>query len=108
MNRVMFTAGGAILVCFGFGIILRPSFYDRVWLHQWDLTEIKWPLGIVFMAIGLLLIWSAQRKKGITSTDGFYICPRCEATYRKGEISEKTCPKCKVNLEELKGFYEKS
>ncbi|MBI9112830.1 hypothetical protein [Maridesulfovibrio ferrireducens] len=36
------------------------------------------------------------------------ICPKCETTFIKGSpVPDSICPKCKIQLEPLDGFYER-
>jgi len=108
MTRTIYFLLGLVLAVVGMGVILKPRWYSSRFGYHFDLSELNIPIGIVLVLVGSIFIWSVLRNRNRMGTGGFLICPRCEAIYNKAEISEKTCPKCKVNLEELKGFYEKS
>lgn len=64
----------------------------------------EWP---AFLAIGTFVFlaswWWQASKKEMT----YVICCSCQEIYEKGEALLQTCSKCKGQLEDLEGFYER-
>jgi len=103
----MYIIGGSIFVFFGCVIILNPRFYDRLWSHYWDFTDIKWLYGIVFIIIGIVFICYAWAKKAKDFEGKFLICTKCEETFEEKDAPSYQCPKCNAKLEDMEGFYER-
>ena len=104
MNIIFLILGGVLFV-FGIGIILKPRWYSNRFDYTFDFASINIPLGFALLAIGCLLIWSVVRIRGAAGSD-ILICPKCEDTYSKEKTEDNLCPKCKVQLKDLKGFYD--
>ena len=107
MNRYIHIFLGLVLVIFGIGIIIQPRWYSSKYEQYFDFTGVHVPVGTFFIVIGLLFFWVVLRKSAKVYQDKFLICPKCETPYNKKEVPDKQCPRCKVELEELDGFYKR-
>lgn len=54
---------GIIFLIGGFLIIFNPKFYSHLYGMTIDFSRIKFPLGIAFIIIGLILFWSYYKDK---------------------------------------------
>lgn len=107
MYKFMYILGGIILAVFGYRIIVRPRFYDNIYGRYWDFTEIKWVFGVSLIIIGVFIIFNASRKKAKDFEEKLLICPKCKTPFNQKDVTDGQCPKCEVQLEDLKGFYER-
>lgn len=105
MNKSIVLLAGLGSVVFGFSIIIKPDFYDRLYDFYWDFTEVKWLFGLFLVVFGVLIIWSALRKKAKDYEDKVLICPKCKEPFNRKDVPGERCPKCEVQLEDLEGFY---
>lgn len=64
-------------------------------------------IGIAIPIIGLYYRNPARNGNEHRLTTSTYICPNCEAAVDFREVGDHTCPKCKVQLEPLEGFYDR-
>ena len=93
---------------FGFTIALagvflgigKPVYFRRVEIPP---TIAGWLLFVVGIS---LIVW-ALSKKTLKESEATLICPKCKTPFNQKDVSNKQCPICKVNLEKLKGFYER-
>jgi len=46
----------------GLRVILKPIWYDTKFMRVIDVTSYKWPLGILFLTFGLIVLWSEYRR----------------------------------------------
>jgi len=106
MIRLIFILGGIVTALFGVSVIISPAFYDSRLGFYFDFTSIRWPFGIFIVAVGVLTSFVALRRKASDFVEEFFICPRCEKSYRKKDLQGVRCPVCKVGLEKLKGYYD--
>lgn len=58
MDRIGSILAGIALLSLGAGIIIRPSFYDRILEYQFNFTDYNIPLGIFMMVVGVILLWT--------------------------------------------------
>jgi hypothetical protein len=107
MNRLIVALTGLVTAIFGLSIITGPKFYDRLYARYWDFTEVRIPFGTALIIIGIIFIWSALRRKAKDYEKMFLICPKCEKTFNKKDVPDQLCPNCKVDLENIEGFYER-
>jgi hypothetical protein len=65
--------------------------------------------GIVLACFGVFLILYSIFAKKIPKAqdDHFVICTECGETFFAKEVPDQICPKCKGQMEELKGYYER-
>ena len=98
---------GVIWGVFGLLTILDPGFYDPRLGFYFDFSGYNVPFGIFIVAVGILFILVALRRKGPVVKEEFLICPKCEKSYRKNDVPDMQCPVCKVGLENIKGYYDK-
>ncbi len=66
-----------------------------------DHTEIKWPLGLTMIFVGLFLLISAVKSKYSE-----YICPKCENVLQRKNECPGICPDCEISLKKLDGYFE--
>lgn len=52
------------LVAFYWGIqvIVEPVWYDSKYLAKIDVSSIKWPLGVLFIFFGIVMLWLEFRR----------------------------------------------
>jgi putative Mn2+ efflux pump MntP len=105
MNKYIYVFSGIVLAIFGFCIIIQPRWYSSKYERYFDFTGVHIPLGSLFIVIGLLFVWVPLRKKAKAYEDKFLICPKRETSYNKKEVPDNQCPRCKIELEDLDGFY---
>jgi hypothetical protein len=98
---------GFSLVIFGVAIIIDPIFHDSKHKFIHDFTEIKWPFGVFLTLLGFIFLYVSFRKKSATGASNILICLGCRHLINKSDFSDKLCPKCGADLEELDGFYER-
>lgn len=94
---------GVVLCLLGLQIIITARIYNFVSDHTFDVSNIKWPLGILFIIFGGVWIWLGIRSQGTA----YYICPKCKTPFNAADVPDKLCPECHEPLEDLKGFYRK-
>lgn len=54
---------GILLLIAGFLIIVSPVYYSHLYGMIIDFSRIKFPLGLTFIAIGLILFWAYFKDK---------------------------------------------
>jgi len=106
MNKVFFILLGIVCSFFGVLILIKPTYYDSQLGFYFDFTRIRWPFGIFIVVVGILITVVALKRKASDFEEEFFICPKCEKSYRKSEVPGMQCPDCKVELEKLKGYYD--
>lgn len=97
------------IVCFLGGVMffIWPSFYSSTYQMQINFVGGRL-FGFILASYGLyLLIRLHKMNKAKTSTD--YICPKCQKVFLHKRRDDKIliCDECKIDLEELSGFYER-
>jgi hypothetical protein len=67
--------------------------------------------SVIYLCIGiffLLLYMSGKpKKKDFSITPETLICPMCGTPYGIDQLDNKLCPICKIELEELEGFFDR-
>jgi hypothetical protein len=63
MDKVGPILAGVSLLLLGFGIIIHPTFYDRLLEFQFNFTGYNIPLGIFMIIVGVLLLWTTLRRE---------------------------------------------
>jgi len=83
------------IMCFIMGIdtIINPVWNSSKFQMKVDVTPISFPLGIAFIIIGLILIYSIYRKKSKTQKE-YTICPKCKETFNYNELKNGKCKYC--------------
>ncbi len=101
-NRILILLAGAALISLGIGF--RKYGWDH--LHGFPVTQ---STGILVIVVGFLVILFAlfQKNKLSKSKNKFLICPQCLTPFDQKSLSDKQCSVCKVDLEDLKDFYER-
>ncbi len=94
---------GSLLFIFGLMIVIEPKWYSIKFEYYIDLSDLKWPIGLLLMGAGSFLFYHAFSSKNIP----YYICPQCRKTISANDVSMKICKNCGATLVELKGFYER-
>lgn len=107
MNRILYILLGIVLAVFGCAIIVQPRWHSSKYDYNFDFTGIHIPFGSALIIIGVIFIWSALRRKAKEYKEIFLICPKCEETFDKKDVPDQLCPNCKVDLENIEGFYER-
>ncbi|MGB3223130.1 MAG: hypothetical protein WBB23_10040 [Desulforhopalus sp.] len=98
---------GLVLVFCGIIIIVNPTFYSTTYSMTFDFSNIKFPLGSVFIIIGIYYLYKAVKLQKPEFQYKQWICPQCQETsLLMGENNHK-CKQCDVVLEKLDGFYER-
>ncbi|MGE4299369.1 MAG: hypothetical protein AB7E47_15240 [Desulfovibrionaceae bacterium] len=100
------------IACLCFGLYLYGTDYWCV--YPWgsdvwcvDIHEYSTILSILFIVIGALFGRLAFDKKAMPNITPL-ICPKCDATYMRGEFGQElACKQCGTRLELLKGFYDR-
>ena len=54
---------GVVLIIAGFLMMINPEFYSSRFSMTFDYTNIKYPLSMMLITVGLLLAYSFLRKK---------------------------------------------
>jgi len=98
---------GCSLTILGIGIIYDPIFHDTKHNYIYDFSEIKWPFGIFLTLLGIGFLYFSLRKRSKASNSDFLICPTCLKPFESKNIDEERCTTCGIDLENLKGFYER-
>jgi len=65
--------------------------------------------GIPFLILGFVLTRYSMRKLSLSigaSSASTFVCPKCGTPYEGSGIGQ-FCPKCKIKLEPLRGFYKR-
>ena len=97
---------GVISIFMGLSIIANPVYYDIQWQMTNDLSSVKWPLGLGFLAFGFVCLWLVITKK--LGNSCYWICPKCEDVFNLNSNGEKKyCDNCGTPLEKLEGYYKK-
>lgn len=91
----------------GSKIIVKPKIYSIKYSHWFDFTGYNIFFGGFLILIGFLILWSALRKKAKDFEEKLLICPKCKTSFNQKDITDGQCPRCEVQLEDLKGFYER-
>jgi len=64
---------------------------------------------IVLFFIGVFFFFGILKKQHHGTVEKkFVICPKCQKTFHSKDICDSKCPKCKVELEDLRGFYNRN
>lgn len=96
---------GIILVLYGIATLINPVYNSRIYQATFDMSNVKWPLGLLFILAGIVFLFFAFKNKLSTCP---WICPECEEIdYLICDETEKRCKSCGHNMEKLKGFYDK-
>ena len=54
---------GFISIIFGILIIIHPKFSYPKFMYYFDLTDARWPFGLVFIIFGIFYLWVTIRKR---------------------------------------------
>ena len=66
----------------------------------------KYIRAFLGVAIGLLIVVGGWRIK-VTDDDKAVACPKCGTSYLQQDVTKMECPACRVELEDLEGFYKR-
>lgn len=105
--RLYFLFTGIVFCLLGVNVIITSKIAHRLLGLTVDVSNIKWPLGILCIAVGGVCVWFAIVNKGAAFKTMYYICPKCETPFNAKHVPERLCPNCNEPLEELKDFYRK-
>ena len=106
-KRILFIIIGTALMFLGAVIFVKGGFYLPVEERYIDFTEIRVFVSILLGLTGLLFLHTALRSKAKTYDERFLMCPTCRTSFNSADLSDELCPKCKVMLEDLHGFYDR-
>jgi len=67
----------------------------------------RYAYGVFWLIVGLILLIKGSFIKTVTSLDTVIICPKCATAYNSQDVTDGICPTCKIELEELDGFYKR-
>jgi hypothetical protein len=98
---------GISLIAFGVMIIHTPKFKRPFYAGYFDFTGFSVPLGVVLIIVGGVCLWISVPKKGRNVSPSYLICPKCQAVCQAGDVRASECSVCRVELEDLKGFYKR-
>ncbi len=110
MRRWFFVLFGASWCLSGLVTLISqgPKRYPALWGISFTYSQDeKWLLGIGLFLFGLLFIWSGFRKKGKYYLGSLYMCIKCREPVYGRSAPDLKCQRCGMNLEPLKGFYER-
>ena len=105
MNRVFCFITGAGIAVFGFLLVFGREFSFRGTIINFGNANIL--VGWVFIIFGFVILVIGLRTKAKDFEENFMICPKCREPFNKENIPQQRCPNCKVELEDLEGFYER-
>ena len=105
MTKIAYLFVGAWIAVIGFLLVDGRGFYFRG--VRVDFGEANTLIGCTFIIIGISIFVIALRKKAKEFGDKFLICPTCKKPFNKKDVTNSRCPKCKAELEDLEGFYER-
>ena len=54
---------GFISIIFGILIIIHPKFSYPKFMYYFDLTDVRWPFGLVFIIFGIFYLWLTIKKR---------------------------------------------
>ncbi|HEB85478.1 MAG TPA: hypothetical protein ENI68_00440 [Gammaproteobacteria bacterium] len=63
--------------------------------------------GSIWVSAGLAMLIKGSFIKVVSSLEKVVACPKCGTPYNQQEITDQICPICQVELEDLKGFYDR-
>jgi hypothetical protein len=101
--------GGILIILAGVSVLIKPISYSHKYSMVQDFSKIKYPLFLLSLLVGSILIYIGYRSKTNDNfTVEYWICPKCEDVYELRGQGPHICLKCNVHLEKLKGFYNKN
>lgn len=101
---------GFVLCVLGFLIFFRSEGFHTFYGFHVSFGPYHRYLGISIFVIGLAFIFlclTAKARGYKEVEDTFVICPKCRDSFYERDVKEKICPKCKIKVEDVKGFYER-
>ena len=107
MNRIIVGYIGILFIFIGMATFIHPSFYHSVYGVTINFSNVKWPFSIMSTGFGVICVYVAISKKYLGDKVEYWICPKCQETFKLSGSKKHNCPKCKIFLEKLKGFYER-
>ena len=105
MTKIAYLFVGAWIAVIGFLLVVGRGFHFRGVKVDFGGTNALVGWTFIIMGIGIFVI--ALREKAKDFEDKFLICPKCKQPFNKKDVLGDRCPKCEVELEDLKGFYER-
>jgi hypothetical protein len=106
MTKLLNVILGLSLIIFGIGILISPVAYHPVYRVNLDLTNIRWPFGLILIGSGIACLFLVFSKRA--RTNNFMICPDCGEVFNAKSKEEcNSCEGCGCQLEELDGFYDR-
>ena len=104
--RILFFIGVIIFTYSAFETIRNKGFW--YFGHFINLSESYLSVGVIFLVLAVLSFWITIRMKQSKTLEEKYLkCLKCKDIFRSSELSSMNCPKCKGDLEDLEGFYER-
>jgi len=94
-----------ILILGGIDIISNPVWYSDKHLVLIDMTPIKWPFGMIFIFMGIMLFYR-EKKKVVKNIPLYTICPNCKETYFYNKLNEGRCLVCDIETVEINEYYD--
>ena len=98
---------GTSLILYGIFTIIQRGYYSSKFDFYFDFGPYHYLLGAFITIVGVLFVYTSLRTKAKAFEDDILICPKCEASFNRKDITDQNCPQCNVKLEELEGFYER-
>jgi hypothetical protein len=100
-------AFGILLIIVGGMIILTPKVKRAFVAGYFDFTGFNVPFGVLLVIVGLVCIWFSLPPKGRKQQPRHLICPTCETVRTLAGGQPSRCVTCDVDLEDLRGFYDR-
>ena len=85
----------------------NAGWYSGVYKTYIDVSNVHKPYGLILLISGVCIV-IAMSKKNYKPTPGNLICPTCENVFLVKHLKNTFCPKCHVQLVDIKGFYSES
>jgi len=106
MNKFINTIFGVLLVAWGVILIFDRGYFSEKYRHYIDFGPYHYVFGLILLVCGGAILLSVVRRKK-TSDEKVVICPSCGRSYNQQDVPRMECPTCQVELEDLKGFYDR-
>lgn len=89
---------------------MDPLWHSSRFQYTWDLTDVKYPVVILCIVTGIILIYKSYKIPNKKTTNGvslYRICPKCEKAFDVSKLKSTTCPEDGAELVPLNGYFEK-
>ena len=93
----------------GLSILFFGKFIGKSFRSTYFDSEDRYLYGGIFLILGFILFLTGMLKKETMNFDEekFLACPQCGKPYNILDVTNNTCPICKVDLEPMEDFYDR-